>query len=80
MQYAIKMIDGEDYYSRLSFTDKDCMLYKLKNAIATYCSPISETRWTQNLTQAWDNSKRKIHCKKMNMLQNFDIAELAPRY
>ena len=78
--YAIEEIDGESYYSRLSLVDIDSKLYKFQDAIRAYCSPIKETRWTQYLNQMWHESKRKIHCKTMDMLENFEIKEDAPRY
>ena len=58
----------------------DSKLWKFQETIRTYCSPIKETRWTQYLNQAWHNSKKKIHCKTMDMLENFEIKENAPRY
>jgi hypothetical protein len=78
--YAIEEIDGESYYSRLSLVDIDSKLYKFQDVIRAYCSPIKETRWTQYLNQRWHESKRKIHCKTMDMLENFEIKEDAPRY
>ena len=78
--YAIEEIDGESYYSRLSLVDIDSKLYKFQETIKTYCSPIKEVRWSYYLTKVWHESKKKIHCKTMDMLENFEIAEDAPRY
>ena len=77
--YAIEVINGEKYYSRLSFVDIDAKLYRFQDVIKTYCSPIKETRWAYYLTKVWHDSKKKIHCKTMDMLENFEIKEDAKR-